>query len=195
MPRRPSPAENARIEEAVQAVERQTGADLSVLVTPVSDRYGLYPMIWAAGGALVAALAAALIWPDLSIGAAIEIQVPLFVALTLLFDWLPIRLLLVPAHVRQHHARALAHRAFAAHLSGGVPRQSHVLLFVSLGEHYVEILADHGTHRQVPEGTWDAIVAEFLARVRAGEVVDGILAAVAACGAALEKSKPASERG
>ncbi|HUN45510.1 MAG TPA: hypothetical protein VMU85_03270 [Stellaceae bacterium] len=193
MPRRPTPEENARIEAAVLAVESRTGADLSVLVTPVSDRYGLFPMVWAAAGALLAALAAAFLWPDLSIGAAIEIQVPVFVALTLIFDWLSIRLLLVPAHLKQHHARALAHRAFAAHLSGGAPGQSHVLLFVSLGERYVEILADHATHQRVAEGTWDAIVAEFVGKMRAGKGVDGILAAVASCGAALEKSslKPA----
>lgn len=187
--------QHARIADALKAAESGTAAELAVVVVPASDRYALYPMLWAAFGALIATAIAALIWPRLAINAAIEIEVPVFVLLTLALDWLPIRLRLVPGHIKRTHARALAHREFAAHIIAGKPHRSRLMIFVSLGERYVEILADRDTHALVPEGTWDRIVAEFVAAVRAGHVVDGILAAVTACGTVLETHQPAPELG
>src|SRR5262249_53727205 len=111
------------------------------------------------------------------------------VLFALVFDWMPVRLRLVPKHLKHTRARQLAHREFAAHVIGGAHR-NRVLLFVSLGERYVEIIADRGTHALVPEGTWERIVADFLAKVRAGAVADGILAAIAACGTVLETHHP-----
>src|SRR4029077_3998406 len=97
---------------------------------------------------------------------------------------------LAPRHLRHARARQLAHREFAAHVVSGGAHRNRVLLFVSLGERYVEIIADRGTHNIVPEGTWDRIVAEFLAKVKAGAVADGVLAAVAAGGQVLETHHP-----
>jgi putative membrane protein len=67
-----------------------------------------------------------------------------------------------------------------------------ILLFVSLGERYVEVVADHETHALAPAGGWNKIVDEFLATVKAGRVADGVLAAIAACGAVLKTHHPAS---
>ena len=123
-------------------------------------------------------------WPQLGIRAAILIQVPTLIILTLLLDWLPIRLWLVPKHVQHAQARQLAHREFAARIVGGAHTKQ-ILLFVSRAERYVEIFADRETHALVPEGTWDKIVDDFVNAVRAGRIADGILAAIQSCGAVL----------
>ena len=64
-------------------------------------------------------------------------------------------------------------------------------MFVSLGERYVEIVADHETHALAPAGAWNKIVDEFLATVKAGRVADGVLDAIAACGSILKIHHPA----
>jgi len=56
----------------------------------------------------------------------------------------------------------------------------------------VEIIADHETHALAPDGTWNKIVDEFLATVKSGRVADGVLDAIAACGAILKEHHPAS---
>ena len=65
-------------------------------------------------------------------------------------------------------------------------------LFVSLGERYVEIVANHETHALAPAGAWNKIVDEFLATVKADRAADGVLAAIEACGAILKQHHPAS---
>jgi len=182
--------EQARIHAAKTAVEQRTAAEFAVVVVPVSDRYPFVGLVWAAVAALVIAAIVALAAPDIELIEALAIQVVALVLFALLFDWMPVRLRLVSPHHKNARARQLAHREFAAHIVGGGPHRNRVLLFVSLGERYVEILADRDTHALVPEGTWDRIVAEFLGKVKAGAVVDGILAAITACGTVLETHHP-----
>jgi putative membrane protein len=184
------PDERERIDTAMADIERRTATEFSVVVTRVSDRYSLYPLVWAGLAALLVTAIVAVVRSELTIGAAILIQLPVLIALTLLFDWMPIRILLVPKSVKQARARQLAQREFAAHVACTAPRHRGVLLFVSLGERYVEIIADRETHALVSEGSWDKIVADFLATVKRGRVADGVLAAVGACGALLETHDP-----
>ena len=183
--------EQARIHAAKAAVEQRTAAELAVAVVRVSDRYPFVGLAWAAVAALVVAAIVALIAPDIELVEALAVQVVALILFALAFDWMPVRLFLTPRHLKHARARQLAHREFAAHIIGGAHR-NRVLLFVSLGERYVEILADRDTHALVPEGTWDRIVAEFLAKVNAGAVADGILAAIEACGQVLETHHPAA---
>jgi putative membrane protein len=82
--------------------------------------------------------------------------------------------------VKHLRARQLARREFAAHVAAG-PNRSRLLLFVSIGERYVEIIADHKIHGVVPEGTWDKIVGDFVTTVKSGRIVEGLLDAIEAC--------------
>ena len=60
-----------------------------------------------------------------------------------------------------------------------------ILLFVSVAERYVEILAARGIDEKVPPGTWKEIVAAFTRQVRRGKIADGFVGALTACGAVL----------
>jgi putative membrane protein len=183
--------EHERIDGAVAEIGRSTAANLCVVVTRVSDRYSLYPIAWAAIGALLLGALVSLVRPDIQSRAIIAIQLWFTILLTLLLNWLPLRLRIVPERVKHAHARQLAHREFNAHAMANPKQQHRILLFVSLGERYVEIVADHETHALAPAGTWNKVVDEFLARVKAGRVADGVLAAIAACAAILKEHHPA----
>jgi putative membrane protein len=68
---------------------------------------------------------------------------------------------------------------------------SGVLLFVSMAERYVEIVADKGIHEKIGEARWQAIVAAFLEKVQAGDVTGGFVAAISGCGEAMAEHYPA----
>ena len=182
--------EHERIDTAIAEIERGTAADLCVVVTRASDRYSLYPVAWAGIAAILLGGIVSLIRPEIASRALILIQLSTLIVLTLIFEWLPLRLAIVPERVKHAHARQLAHREFNAHAGAG--KRHVVLLFVSLGERYVEIVADHETHAMAPAGAWKKIVDEFLATVREGRVADGVRAAAAACGDILKTHHPAS---
>ncbi|MGD0289944.1 MAG: hypothetical protein ABSC63_09875 [Candidatus Binataceae bacterium] len=185
-----NPEERRRIDAAIAAVEESTSADLDVTVTRASDRYSLYPLLWAGFGALAVAGLAALLRPGLNGRSVIVIELLTGIVLTALGDWMPIRLWLVPTQVKHAHARQLAHREFHAHFADDKATRECILFFVSLGEHYVEIIADHGTHARVPANVWNKVVGNFTAAVAAGRVADGLLGAIESCGEILKTHYP-----
>ena len=186
-----TPEQQNRIDAAMAAIQHDTSADLCVVVTRASDRYSLYPLAWAAIVAIALGALVSLLRPDIASRTMIVIQLWFLVVMTLLLEWLPIRLSIVPKRVKHAHAWQLAHREFNAHAMANPKQQHRILLFVSLGEHYVEIVADHETHALAPAGAWNKIVDEFLTTVKAGRVADGVLDAIAACGSILKTHHPA----
>jgi putative membrane protein len=132
-----------------------------------------------------------LIRPDIASRTMITIQLCFMLVTMLVLDWLPLRLLIVPKRVKHARAWQLAHREFNAHAMAKPEQQHRIVLFVSLGERYVEIVADHETHALAPAGIWNKIVDEFLATVKTGRVADGVLTAIVACGAILRAHHPA----
>lgn len=195
MKRRFTPADQRRIDAAVAAVEQATAADLDLMVVQASDRYSLYPLVWAGTGALIVAGLAALLSSSLNGRLTIMVELAALIVLIPLFDWMPVRLWLVPQRVRHAHARQLAHREFDAHFTAGKAPGNRILLFVSLGDRYVEIIADRETHARIPAGVWNAVVADFVAAVRSGQLTSGLLAAIDSCGAMLQAHYPESPSG
>jgi putative membrane protein len=185
-----TPEEHRRIDAAIAAVEQRTSADLDLMVTRASDHYSRYSLVWAGAGALVMAGLAVLWRPHLDGRETIFIQLLFLAVLMPLFEWLPIRLWLVPARVKHVRARQLAHREFEAHFGHGESRRNRILFFVSLGERYVEIIADHETHSRIPAKVWSQVVGDFVAAGRAGRVADGLIAAIESCGALLQTHFP-----
>jgi len=182
--------EQQRIDAAIAEVERSTTADLDIMVTRASDHYSLYPLVWAGCGALLLGGLATLFRADLSGRTLILIELSALIVLTPLLDWLPIRLCLIPTRVKRTHARQLGRREFDAHFPGDGFSRKRILFFVSLGEHYVEIIADHDTHARVPADAWNKIAHDFVAAVKVGHVADGLIAAIGSCGALLSTHYP-----
>jgi putative membrane protein len=178
-------ADKARIHTAVAGAESRTHVHVAVSIVPASDRYLLYPVAWGAVVALVAAGVLAIGWPHLSLREAFAIEAIVFVVLSIVLEWWPLRLMLVPRTIRRHRAEALAQREFAARILASSERRGGVLLFVSLGERYAEILADRETHARIGAAAWERIIREFVEAVNSRPIADAIAAAIEACAAVL----------
>jgi uncharacterized membrane protein len=70
-----------------------------------------------------------------------------------------------------------------------------VLIYVLYAEHAVEIVADRGLARRVPQAEWDALCREVEKQFKAGLFGEGSLAAIDGAAALLEKHFPARQGG
>ena len=78
-----------------------------------------------------------------------QIQLAVFILLALLFLFVPeVHLWLIPRQVKHARASRLAKAEFYQQGVQLTPQHSGVLLFVSMAEHYVEIVADKGIHEK-----------------------------------------------
>ncbi|HEY3777079.1 MAG TPA: hypothetical protein VGL35_03400 [Rhizomicrobium sp.] len=184
-----SSEDRSRIHAAVVAAEARVPVHIAVSVVPASDRYALFPLVWGAGATLLAGAIMAIAWPRLPLREAFIIEASVFIFVSLLFDWWPLRLMGVPRHVRRRHAQALADREFAARILASHERKGGMLFFVSLGERHAEILADRETHARVGTDAWNRIVADYIATAKQDRIADGIVAAVEACATAISSAK------
>jgi putative membrane protein len=144
---------------------------------------------------LVAAVAAlllpAVLWlTGVELPYAPALQVALFVALGCALLPRPIAARLSSRAHRDRKARRLAREMFfslgLAHTRG----RTGVLLFASVAEHYVEVVADRAIHDLAQDIAWQAVIARFTASVRAGRLADGYVAALEELGAILARHAP-----
>lgn len=183
-----SDADRARVRAALAEAEAKSHARFILSVVPQTDRYALYPIVWGALVAIAAAGAIALFLPDWSLSTAFAVQAGIFVVASLLLELAPLRLLLVPPHIKRSHASHLAHREFAARIASHAGPG--ILLFVAEGERYAQLLADAKTHALAGEAEWSRIVADFTAGMASGRSADAAVAAVASCAKLLEAHYP-----
>jgi putative membrane protein len=179
-----------KLSAVLSAAEQRTSARLAVTVVHTSDKYPLYPILYGAlaGMAVLGALALLLPWLDLRMG--FYIAAGSFVAVSLLFEWMWLRLKFIPKHAKHWESWELAHRSFAARILAQNDRKTGILLFVSMGERYVEVVTDRDVDRHVPQSVWDAIIKDFTTAAKKSRAGDGLIAAVEAATRVLEQHYP-----
>jgi putative membrane protein len=179
-----------RIEAAVRAAEARTSAELALVVARASDDYALFPLLWAAVLALAAGGLIAVARPETTAAPFFAVEAAIFVVAGLVLHLKPLRFRLVPGGVGRTHASRLARLQFAALVDDRTRGEMGVLLFLSLAERHVEILADRGIAARIPESAWQGVIARFVAEVRAGEVAAALTGAIEGCTAILETHFP-----
>lgn len=186
-----SAEEKQKISAAIRNVESGTQGELLCVITSASNDYRYLPLFWSV---LVTLLVPAVIWMLGVWWNAWEIyfaQIAVFLVAMTVFQWSPVKMRLIPKHVQTMHAARRAREQFYAQCLHRTRERTGVLLFVSVAEHFVEILADEGIHTKVAPGTWDNIVAAFVDNVRQRRTAQGFLQAIEACGTILQEHFPA----
>jgi putative membrane protein len=183
--------DKARITAAIHAAEKNTSGEFVAVVARASDHYVLLPLLWSAILALLfpgACLLAGVSVPWVHI---YQVQLLIFIVLAILLLSLPgLHLGLVPSRVKHARASRLAKAQFYIQGVQLTAHHSGVLFFVSLAERYVEIVADRGIHERLGEAHWQSIIDGFVAQVRRGQIVDGFVDAISACGLAMAEHYP-----
>ena len=89
--------------------------------------------------------------------------------------------------MQRAHARNLAHREFAARIL--TTHRRGMLLFVSQGERYAELVADRDMHVRVGQDAWDRIVGTLTSDAKTKPLAECLCSAIAACSAAIDPAK------
>lgn len=183
-------SDRARIGEAIAAAERRTSGEFVAVLAHESDHYLFFTALWAALASLLVPGVVLAIGSELDLLIIYAIQLGVFLIVGTLLLWTPLKIRFVPKAIRHAHAKRAAHEQF--HLRGIYRTQEHsgVLLYVSVAERHVEIVADEGIHANVGEARWEEIVSMFIAEVRHGRVAEGFATAITAIGEAMATHYP-----
>ena len=182
------------VRRAVGGAERRTSGEIVPYVVGASDDYLETGWRGATLGALLGALAAALVHELAGLWggwfAAWVVAPPLagaaagFLAATYLQ---PVRRLFIDVSTVDRNVRRRAEQAFLHEELFRTRDRTGILVFLSLFERRVVVLADSGISAVVAQKEWDAIVADLVVGIRAGHAAQALVEGITACGAVLER--------
>lgn len=205
-------ADHARISSAVHAAEQHSAGEIVTIVTDRSDGYTDIALAWAALAAFTA-LTAMTLMPDFYLGlydrimghwdrawtpAAIltlgaSFAILKFIGVLLIQLWPPVKWFLIPRHIKAARVRARAITCFKVGAERRTAGRTGILIYVSLREHRAEIVSDAAISARVSPEIWGEAMAAMLGHIRAGNLADGIIAAVGKVGVVLAEHFPRAE--
>lgn len=209
-----TPSDLSAIEAAVREAETRTTGEIYCVVAEESSEYGETALAWAAGVALLAPALLLLVgvrvdlpdlWGGWAVGQAdvsraaarsalldaLALQGILFVLTFLLTSIPAIRRFLTPPGLKRERVCRRAQEQFLAKNLHATRERTGVLIYVSLGEHMAEILADDGIADVVEPEVWDRAMQSLVAGLKRGEPAAGFAAAVGLCADVLAERFPA----
>ena len=181
------------ISAAIDAVEKNTDAELVVVLAKQADDYRYIPTLWAA---LMALLVPAVSWASgwwLDTLDILMVQLGSFAILAMVFRLPAVMLRLVPSSVKSWRASNLARRQFLDNNLHHTRQDCGVLVFISEAEHYVEIIADRGISRHVSVEQWQSIVDSLISEIKNGATQQGLITCINSCGQMLAHFAPATQ--
>jgi putative membrane protein len=209
-----SETEKERISAAVTEAESKTSGEIFCVLAGEVSRYREVPLMWATLAAFAVPqvlvltglhrLALASIftsWTDDS-ARAMEglilralttynlVQAGIFLIVAIIVALPAVRRLVTPAPLRRHRVSQAARRHFAATGMRLSKSEPHVLIFASLADRRVEVVAHENIHQIVGHEPWDAAVAAVVDGIKAGRAGDGFVKGIAICGDALARHFP-----
>lgn len=184
-----SEQERKQVEAAVQAAEKQTAGEIVCLIESASYRYPMANVI----GATVFAIPLALVLTHIlggwlwigtqNLWLFLGVSGVLWGLLYLTVDRVPmIKRWFISKREMDEEVEEAAVTSFFYHGLYRTRDANGILLFISVFEHKVWILADHGINAKVATGQWDEIVAQVTEGLRKGHRAQAIVAAVATIG-------------
>src|SRR5690606_10122969 len=154
-----SSEDHARIAEAIRKAEAETCGEVYAVLAHSSDDYFFAAGFVATCGILVASVIAAFLahwyWFNISLPVFGLAILAAFLTAMLLLRFMPsLRIPLVPRRVRYKRAHLNAVQQFVARNVHITENRTGILLFVSLAEHYAEVVADAGINSRVSQEEW-----------------------------------------
>lgn len=200
-----------RVDEAVQAAEQATSGEIVPVLASRSDRYDRAPFMAALAAAALATLVVVVGVGLYQVGtlaswelAELSWDAPLYVLLPAQVVGLALGFRLAqgnPLFARGFVPRALmqlcvdraARQAFQAFHLAHTKDATGILIYVSLYERMVVVLADKAIDAKHGQDTWNGVRDKLLAGLRDGRPADGFADAIAECGRVLSVDFPRAE--
>lgn len=205
-------ADHKIVSDAVAAAEAHSAGEVVTIITQRSDAWHDIALIWSALAALLALSALELapgfylglvervlgLWsfewtPRAVLGLALTVATLKFASMYVLMRFTPLGLWLTPRFVRNARVRARALTCFRVGAESRTSGRTGVLIYVSLDEHHAEIIADAAIASKVSPETWGHAMKAMLDPLRAGQIAQGIAAAVGEVGQVLGQHFPRSD--
>ena len=209
--------QHKRIADAVEAAESKTSGEIFCVLAHEVSTYREIPFAWGVAAALIVPPVVLLLgrepvlitaifsgWSGDQIGVVHSavvgalsgyaiFQTILFVLVAAFAGWPPLRRILTPTFLKRHRVRQTARHHFIASGFRLTDAEPHILIYASLLDRQVEIVAHKAIHDKVGDRPWQEAVAAVIAGMKSGDPASGFVRAIEICGAGLAAHFPSDD--
>lgn len=203
--------QRAQIVNAIKRNEAKTSGEIYCVIARKSEDYRWFAMIWAIVLALIVPLVLGIFQIDLGAKLAmlfgswdnydsainsrnlyvdLTLQALIFVFFGILVQNSAFTLAMTPKFIKRQGVHKSALDQFMAHGIHQTKGKTGVLIYVSLAEHMIEIVADGGIHSKVAQSIWGDAIAKILLKTKQGHLGDGLADGIDDVGAILAQHFP-----
>jgi putative membrane protein len=200
-----SDEDNERIKRAVGRAEGRTSGEIVTAIIKESSDYAFYELVASLAAGFIYYLICLFAYNDISrllsrmFWSYTEMYTTLFIGITtiimiglfyILANIEGVDRLIVPSGVISRKVNRRALLFFGESGLFDTKDRTGVLIFISLREKRVELLADKGINALVKEDAWNHIVSGLISSIKEKKLVDGLVQAVDDCGDILVEHFP-----
>lgn len=204
-----SAKEREAIVQAVEEAEKKTSGEISTAVIKESSDYIFYELAFAVGTGLLAALLLVVFgpaWQKFCFSLRWDMQAWQLQAFSFLVVFLVMGLgflvantpfidrLIVPGKAMAQQVREKAYLHFLQSGQTETEGRCAILLFISLNERRVELVADSGINAKIEDSRWQEILNRLVGEISRNRLSKGLVQAVSECGEILQKEFPLKGR-
>ena len=203
--------DHAKVSAAIAESERRSDAEIVAVATPLSDSYHDVALHWAVlvlAGTLAAFAAFPQLlhfWFDFFLGGwrpepslrelltlLLVLAMLKFTAVLLILKYMPLRLALTPAATKSRRVRRRAIAVFKTAAERRTAGRNGILIYLSMGEHRAEIVADEAIVKVTDAETWGEAMTALILEVKEGRPAEGMTRAVELVGEVCAQHFPKS---
>jgi len=203
-----SDADNMSISKAIGQAESKTSGEIAVAVINESYDYAIYETVFAIFGGLLYFIIMMFFVNDIQLKLQsmfwdytvnyllIFYGFSTFVFIAILYFLANISALdrlIVPRRIMNKKVKERALRHFMESGVYNTRDRTGILIFISLLEHRVELLADAGIAEKISREKWNDIVNDIILGIRSGQLTEHLNIAIEECGKLLKEFFPIKE--
>ncbi|MBG0791657.1 MAG: TPM domain-containing protein [Desulfovibrionaceae bacterium] len=184
-------AEQDALVECVREVEKTTSGEIVPMIAPASYEYPRASLIGGLVGGALIGVGAALAFGRNDMWLFLAVFLAAFLVLSRLIEAFPA--LKKPFISKREMREEVEEAAFTAFYANGLHRTrdlTGILIYVSVFERQVQVLADKGINDKVDPKVWEEVVAMVTDGIRAGKPGEALCRGVARCGELVAEKFP-----
>ena len=174
-----------KIEKAIFEVEKKTSSELIAVVTEKSGEYLYISLLLTSLASLLIPFGLLFFAPDMEAKSIYEAQLLGFMLFMVLFNVPKVLFYLLPKSVFVKAAKFKAYETFRILGLQKTRNYQAVMIFVSLYEQYIEIIADSAISAKIDNALWQSTIDAFVEKVKNEAFEEGYLQAINEVGALL----------
>ena len=183
-----------KIKEMIDQIESKSEAEVVVAVADSCDRYKYSIFLYALLSVLIVPFLIKLFGISLDQIQLFSLMIATFLFVTVSLEYSEFKYKIIPKKVKVDRCESVAFKQFEKLGINKTANHKALLIFVSIKERYIRIIADKNINDKASQDFWNEVVLDFSKLTREQDINSALLSTVKKCGDFLEKNFPRSSK-